>query len=343
MGLLGLGFQFGSWEAFQKMVKKNEEFVEFLSQYNLRQFGQDEYLKVVELRNKYNLYKDSSVKKIDEDFGKLLSWMYILIEQREVDTKLQRILQSLVMINEECGRMQDIVASKESAINDLTQKVIVLNKYFIECNNKFNIFVDAIQQIKECKNNKTEARARETLQDSRIIVQSTCCLMGINIDSELQKVEPELPVETQKSAIRKSFPLEAPKPIEDVVVDSENVCDDEKKEEPLPKTEPPVREQEIVPEIIKEIFTPLPNHRRANSEFKPKHETKKKSNCMCACNQKLHFISYNSLIQKLSLIHISEPTRPLYISYAVFCLKKKKKTQYRPKTKRTNRSDKPLH
>ena len=25
---------------------------------------------------------------------------------------------------------------------------------------------------------------------------------------------------------------------------------------------------------------------------------------------------------KLSLIHISEPTRPLYISYAVFCLKK---------------------
>eukprot|EP00831_Metopus_contortus_P056140 TRINITY_DN477_c0_g2_i1.p2 TRINITY_DN477_c0_g2~~TRINITY_DN477_c0_g2_i1.p2 ORF type:complete len:117 (-),score=9.98 TRINITY_DN477_c0_g2_i1:87-437(-) len=29
--------------------------------------------------------------------------------------------------------------------------------------------------------------------------------------------------------------------------------------------------------------------------------------------------------QDLSLIHISEPTRPLYISYAVFCLKKKKK------------------
>eukprot|EP00829_Urostomides_striatus_P008425 TRINITY_DN1926_c0_g1_i2.p3 TRINITY_DN1926_c0_g1~~TRINITY_DN1926_c0_g1_i2.p3 ORF type:complete len:113 (+),score=52.67 TRINITY_DN1926_c0_g1_i2:64-402(+) len=27
--------------------------------------------------------------------------------------------------------------------------------------------------------------------------------------------------------------------------------------------------------------------------------------------------------QALSLIHISEPTRPLYISYAVFCLKKK--------------------
>ena len=30
------------------------------------------------------------------------------------------------------------------------------------------------------------------------------------------------------------------------------------------------------------------------------------------------------LVLKLSLIHISEPTRPLYISYAVFCLKKKK-------------------
>eukprot|EP00831_Metopus_contortus_P028791 TRINITY_DN23825_c0_g1_i2.p2 TRINITY_DN23825_c0_g1~~TRINITY_DN23825_c0_g1_i2.p2 ORF type:complete len:146 (-),score=49.39 TRINITY_DN23825_c0_g1_i2:58-495(-) len=30
-------------------------------------------------------------------------------------------------------------------------------------------------------------------------------------------------------------------------------------------------------------------------------------------------------LEYLSLIHISEPTRPLYISYAVFCLKKKKK------------------
>eukprot|EP00831_Metopus_contortus_P040477 TRINITY_DN31714_c0_g1_i2.p1 TRINITY_DN31714_c0_g1~~TRINITY_DN31714_c0_g1_i2.p1 ORF type:complete len:142 (+),score=25.97 TRINITY_DN31714_c0_g1_i2:110-535(+) len=32
----------------------------------------------------------------------------------------------------------------------------------------------------------------------------------------------------------------------------------------------------------------------------------------------------------LSLIHISEPTRPLYISYAVFCLKKKKKSPQPP-------------
>eukprot|EP00831_Metopus_contortus_P079145 TRINITY_DN7812_c0_g1_i2.p1 TRINITY_DN7812_c0_g1~~TRINITY_DN7812_c0_g1_i2.p1 ORF type:complete len:194 (-),score=32.35 TRINITY_DN7812_c0_g1_i2:27-608(-) len=35
--------------------------------------------------------------------------------------------------------------------------------------------------------------------------------------------------------------------------------------------------------------------------------------------------SFPPLSISLSLIHISEPTRPLYISYAVFCLKKKKK------------------
>src|SRR5665213_3951019 len=34
-----------------------------------------------------------------------------------------------------------------------------------------------------------------------------------------------------------------------------------------------------------------------------------------------------TLVQKLSLIHISEPTRQAEISYAVFCLKKKKKQQ----------------
>ena len=44
-----------------------------------------------------------------------------------------------------------------------------------------------------------------------------------------------------------------------------------------------------------------------------------------------HNISNRNILVKngwipldLSLIHISEPTRPLYISYAVFCLKKKK-------------------
>eukprot|EP00829_Urostomides_striatus_P016355 TRINITY_DN5360_c0_g1_i21.p1 TRINITY_DN5360_c0_g1~~TRINITY_DN5360_c0_g1_i21.p1 ORF type:complete len:322 (-),score=85.54 TRINITY_DN5360_c0_g1_i21:28-993(-) len=35
-----------------------------------------------------------------------------------------------------------------------------------------------------------------------------------------------------------------------------------------------------------------------------------------------------SMYINLSLIHISEPTRPLYISYAVFCLKKKKKSHH---------------
>ena len=35
----------------------------------------------------------------------------------------------------------------------------------------------------------------------------------------------------------------------------------------------------------------------------------------------------NQGVKKLSLIHISEPTRQAEISYAVFCLKKKKKKQ----------------
>ena len=33
------------------------------------------------------------------------------------------------------------------------------------------------------------------------------------------------------------------------------------------------------------------------------------------------------VLLRLSLIHISEPTRPLYISYAVFCLKKSPKSR----------------
>src|SRR5450756_2800340 len=36
--------------------------------------------------------------------------------------------------------------------------------------------------------------------------------------------------------------------------------------------------------------------------------------------------SMNAILPDLSLIHISEPTRLGMISYAVFCLKKKKKT-----------------
>src|SRR5665647_3951344 len=39
----------------------------------------------------------------------------------------------------------------------------------------------------------------------------------------------------------------------------------------------------------------------------------------------------------LSLIHISEPTRRTPISYAVFCLKKKKKYNINKKKKKTNK------
>src|SRR5678816_4813194 len=39
----------------------------------------------------------------------------------------------------------------------------------------------------------------------------------------------------------------------------------------------------------------------------------------------LHLHLYTHTLYLLSLIHISEPTRLLSISYAVFCLKKKKK------------------
>eukprot|EP00831_Metopus_contortus_P008278 TRINITY_DN13183_c0_g1_i2.p1 TRINITY_DN13183_c0_g1~~TRINITY_DN13183_c0_g1_i2.p1 ORF type:complete len:166 (-),score=50.50 TRINITY_DN13183_c0_g1_i2:70-567(-) len=43
----------------------------------------------------------------------------------------------------------------------------------------------------------------------------------------------------------------------------------------------------------------------------------------------------DEIVQELSLIHISEPTRPLYISYAVFCLKKKKKKTQKTTTHKT--------
>src|SRR5678816_1972319 len=39
----------------------------------------------------------------------------------------------------------------------------------------------------------------------------------------------------------------------------------------------------------------------------------------------MDYKGYNIAVHELSLIHISEPTRLLSISYAVFCLKKKKK------------------
>ena len=41
----------------------------------------------------------------------------------------------------------------------------------------------------------------------------------------------------------------------------------------------------------------------------------------------------------LSLIHISEPTRPRLISYAVFCLKKKKKKKKKKNTKKKKKKN----
>ena len=53
--------------------------------------------------------------------------------------------------------------------------------------------------------------------------------------------------------------------------------------------------------------------------------------CICFFGTKIYPIfarmNKNENIMNLSLIHISEPTRQAEISYAVFCLKKKKKKQ----------------
>eukprot|EP00831_Metopus_contortus_P048346 TRINITY_DN3939_c0_g1_i1.p1 TRINITY_DN3939_c0_g1~~TRINITY_DN3939_c0_g1_i1.p1 ORF type:complete len:301 (+),score=22.64 TRINITY_DN3939_c0_g1_i1:184-1086(+) len=49
------------------------------------------------------------------------------------------------------------------------------------------------------------------------------------------------------------------------------------------------------------------------------------SNQIVVQSQSIQRDKHSLSIFELSLIHISEPTRPLYISYAVFCLKKKKK------------------
>ena len=58
----------------------------------------------------------------------------------------------------------------------------------------------------------------------------------------------------------------------------------------------------------------------------PRHK-EPSSPCLCCANwdlrNKMDLMSFSA--HKLSLIHISEPTRPERISYAVFCLKKKKK------------------
>ena len=47
-----------------------------------------------------------------------------------------------------------------------------------------------------------------------------------------------------------------------------------------------------------------------------------------------------SLVDTLSLIHISEPTRQAEISYAVFCLKKKKKKETKITKKKNKKKEK---
>src|SRR5680860_1859272 len=48
---------------------------------------------------------------------------------------------------------------------------------------------------------------------------------------------------------------------------------------------------------------------------------------VCVCGAGKHRRCRRTRLLYLSLIHISEPTRRTPISYAVFCLKKKKKTK----------------
>ena len=55
-------------------------------------------------------------------------------------------------------------------------------------------------------------------------------------------------------------------------------------------------------------------------EFSGRYEHDK--NVMVEALDKMVTENLTAELKELSLIHISEPTRPLYISYAVFCLKK---------------------
>eukprot|EP01017_Pseudomicrothorax_dubius_P025392 TRINITY_DN2745_c0_g1_i10.p1 TRINITY_DN2745_c0_g1~~TRINITY_DN2745_c0_g1_i10.p1 ORF type:complete len:154 (+),score=10.08 TRINITY_DN2745_c0_g1_i10:34-495(+) len=58
------------------------------------------------------------------------------------------------------------------------------------------------------------------------------------------------------------------------------------------------------------------------SFFCIRREKDKRREISCSC--KIVLTTFNIPVFDLSLIHISEPTRLLSISYAVFCLKKKK-------------------
>ena len=58
----------------------------------------------------------------------------------------------------------------------------------------------------------------------------------------------------------------------------------------------------------------------------PLYESQKlyKTRVYCTEKEDIIVVDESCELVGLSLIHISEPTRPLYISYAVFCLKKLK-------------------
>src|SRR5450756_2855183 len=68
---------------------------------------------------------------------------------------------------------------------------------------------------------------------------------------------------------------------------------------------------------------PAPVRRSAGSRFAV-YRSRHPLDCRYSCQS----ASLGSSHLRLSLIHISEPTRLGMISYAVFCLKKKKKKKY---------------
>eukprot|EP00831_Metopus_contortus_P069753 TRINITY_DN62868_c0_g1_i1.p2 TRINITY_DN62868_c0_g1~~TRINITY_DN62868_c0_g1_i1.p2 ORF type:complete len:126 (-),score=31.76 TRINITY_DN62868_c0_g1_i1:52-429(-) len=73
---------------------------------------------------------------------------------------------------------------------------------------------------------------------------------------------------------------------------------------------------------------PQKSERRRLTDEKVKEKRQKKRSM-----EEERKLEYNRQFIILSLIHISEPTRPLYISYAVFCLKKKNTIQYNKQIK----------
>mgnify|MGYP002805800152 CR=1 FL=1 len=82
-------------------------------------------------------------------------------------------------------------------------------------------------------------------------------------------------------------------------------------------------QKELVLPVIKEMSTisvggnPLKPYELVLKDFKSKEARSLRTKLKQVESDDFRYISFD-----LTLIHISEPTRPLYISYAVFCLKK---------------------